>query len=159
MDIWKNTPTNRMRRKKFASYRRAIRYTPRLLTMLCIQNERDTVYANKLTQRLISMNVNKDFTPADYARYGYIMHKLGKTEQAIPALRKAITELPNLVTPWGLLQEKKKYRLLLLGAFQTNDAASNPIPEISKMTEHQLLYSAYKAKFEGWYGCELKGHF
>lgn len=137
----------------------AIRYTPRLLTMQCLQNERDTVYANKLTQRLISMNVNKDFTPADYARYGYIMHKLGKTEQAIPALRKAITELPNLVTPWGLLQEKKKYRLLLLGAFQTNDAASNPIPEISKMTEHQLLYSAYKAKFEGWYGCELKGHF
>lgn len=59
--------------------------------------------------------------------------------------------MPNLATPWHLLGDDNKYRLLLFGAFQ-KDLSSTKLPEEKEMSDHLLLKNAYQPKFTNWYG-------
>ena len=69
-------------------------------------------------------------------------------------LQQAVDDLPNLSTPWLLLGEERKYRLLLLGAFRKN-LFTVDLPEEPDMTAGWLLSLSYGMKFMDWYGHEL----
>lgn len=135
----------------------AIRYSPRILTMQFISNlqESDSVQFQHLHQELSCLKIEKQTKPTDIARLGYIANWCGNKVKAINYLRKAVTILPNLSTPWLLLNENKKYRLLVLGAFKKN-AFSITIPNEPSMTNELLLMMAYKEKFRNWYGSKLE---
>ncbi|MFV0468846.1 MAG: hypothetical protein ACK5MK_07975, partial [Dysgonomonas sp.] len=78
----------------------------------------------------------------------------GKQSVAEEYLRKAVEDLPNLATPWHLLGDDNKYRLLLFGAFQ-KDLLSTELPEEKDMSDDLLFKMAYQPKFANWYGGEL----
>ena len=79
---------------------------------------------------------------------------LGEKEKAKVLLQQAVDDLPNLSTPWLLLGEERKYRLLLLGAFRKN-LFTVDLPEEPDMTAGWLLSLFYGMKFMDWYGYEL----
>lgn len=134
----------------------AIRYTPRLLTGQRIQNlqQNDSIFYNTLLQSLSALTPSAENGPTDYARYGYIARWCGNKSVSDEYLRKALHALPNLATPWHLLGDDNKYRLLLYGAFQ-KDLLSAELPEEKEMTDELLFEMSYQAKFMNWYGSEL----
>ena len=134
----------------------AIRYTPNLLTMQHIQvlKQTDLLFYNTLYQHLSVLKPVFKSSPADYARYGYIAWWCGNRTEASEYLRKAVNQQPNLSTPWRLLGDDDKYRLLLFGAFQRGLLSAEP-PKETKMTNELSLEMAYQAKFKNWYGSEL----
>lgn len=134
----------------------AIRYTPRLLTGRRIQDlqQTDSVFYHTLRQQLSALKPAIHAHPADYARYGYIARWCGNRSDAEIYLRKAVTDLPNLATPWHLLGEDNKYRLLLYGAFHKN-LLSAELPPDQEMSEERLFGRMYNPKFTTWYGREL----
>lgn len=137
------------------SFVNAVCYMPRLLTNERIRRwqQTDTLFYQKLYNRLFLLKPTPDDTPSDYARYGYIARWCGNPS-ADKYLRKAVAALPNLATPWRLLGEEQKYRLLLLGAFRKKfDTAE--LPAGQELTDELMLEMAYSAKFKNWYGCKL----
>ncbi len=134
----------------------AIRYTPRLLTGPRIRDlqQNDQSFYDTLQQSLYALTPSFEDSPTDYARYGYIAWWCGNKSVSDGYLRNAINDLPNLATPWRLLGDENKYRLLLYGAFQSN-LLSIELPREKKMSDELLFKEIYQAKFENWYGCEL----
>lgn len=131
----------------------AIRYMPRLLTGKRIRDlqQNDPVFFLALQQQLATLVPSPTDGPADYARLGYITRWCGNQSVAEEYLRKAVEGMPNLATPWHLLGDDNKYRLLLFGAFQKN-LSSTKLPEEKEMSDHLLLKNAYQPKFTNWYG-------
>lgn len=134
----------------------AIRYTPRLLTGQRIQDlqQNDPVFYHSLQQRLSALTPSPTDSPTDYARLGYIARWCGNQSVAEDYLQKAVEDLPNLATPWHLLGDDNKYRLLLYGAFQ-KDLLSTELPEEKPMSDEMLFKMMYQPKFVNWYGGEL----
>lgn len=134
----------------------AIRYTPRLLTGQRIRDlqQNDSAFYRSLQQQLSALRVTPEDGSTDYARYGYIALWCGNQSAAKDYLRKAVEDLPNLATPWHLLGDNNKYRLLLYGAF-CKDLLSTELPEEKKMSDELLFKMAYQPKFANWYGGEL----
>lgn len=134
----------------------AIRYTPRLLTGQRIRDlkQTDSVFYHNLLQKLSVLQPTSEDDPASYARYGYIARWCGNQSLSNEYLRKAINDLPNLATPWHLLGDDNKYRLLIYGAFR-KDLLSAELPEEKEMTDERLFEMSYQAKFMNWYGSEL----
>lgn len=134
----------------------AIRFMPRLLTEEKTDGLRlsDPGFYRALERRLSDLHTSLEDTPADYARYGYIVHRLGDRPRAERYLRRAVEGLPNLATPWRLLGDTAKYRLLLYGAFQ-KDLRATEIPEDTAITASRLFLRYYPFKFTQWYGQRL----
>ena len=134
----------------------AIRYTPRLLTGKRIRDlqQNDPVFYHSLQQHLSALTPSPADSPTDYARLGYIARWCGNQSVAEKYLQKAVEDLPNLATPWHLLGDDNKYRLLLFGAFQ-KDLLSTELPEEKDMSDDLLFKMAYQPKFANWYGGEL----
>lgn len=134
----------------------AIRYTPRILTMDVINKlqKEDAAYYEALRHALLDLKPGSQDEPADFARLGYVFRCLGNRIVSKIYLAKAVEGLPNLSTPWRLLGEERKYRLLQLGAFRKN-LYSMSIPEEPDMTDELLLQMSYRGKFWDWYGAEL----
>ena len=137
------------------SFVNAVRYMPRLLTNKRIRRwqQTDTLFYQKLHNRLLLLRPAPGDTPSDYARYGYIA-RWCDNPSADEYLQKAVSAVPNLATPWRLLGEEQKYRLLLLGAFR-KELETTELPEEQELTDELMLEMAYSAKFKNWYGCKL----
>lgn len=137
------------------SFVNAVRYMPRLLTNERVRKWRqtDTLFYQNLRDRLWLLRPASGDTPSDYARYGYIARWCGNPS-ADTYLRKAVAALPNLATPWRLLGDDRKYRLLLFGAFR-KELDTAELPEEQELTDELMLEMAYSAKFKNWYGCPL----
>lgn len=86
----------------------------------------------------------------DYARYGYVAHWAGDTITANASLREAVKILPNLTTPYLLLGEYDKYKLLMYGAFHA-DLEHAPLPEYPPVNEDYLLEKQVDVKVRNWY--------
>ena len=134
----------------------AIRYTPRLLTgkRIRLLRQNDPAFYNTLSERLSALTPTPEDGPADYARYGYIARWCGNKSVSDEYLQIAVDALPNLATPWHLLGDDNKYRLLLYGAFQ-KDLLSTELPEEKEMSDELLFKMSYQAKFNNWYGGDL----
>lgn len=134
----------------------AIRFTPRLLTGARIRDleQSDTAFYQVLKQHLCELKPSPSDGPADYARYGYIARWCGNKPASDEYLQKAVKDLPNLATPWHLLGDDNKYRLLLFGAFQ-KDLQSVELPEEKEISDEFLFKMAYQPKFRNWYGKDL----
>lgn len=134
----------------------AIRYTPRLLTGPRIHHlqQNDQPFCHTLRQHLSALAPSPEDSPANYARYGYIARWCGNQSVSDEYLRIAVSELPNLATPWHLLGDDNKYRLLLYGAFR-KDLSTIELPEEKAMSDELLFTKTYEIKFQNWYGCEL----
>lgn len=141
--------------KALHSFTNAVCCTPRLLhnERIRIWAQNDSIFYKKLVNKLSSLGPNAGASPSDYARYGYIAHWCGNP-CANKYLKNAITALPNLATPWRLLGDEQKYRLLTFGAFQKNSLPTT-LPEEKNMTDSLLLDMTYAAKFNNWYGLKL----
>lgn len=134
----------------------AIRYTPRLLTGKRIRDlqQNDPAFYHSLQQHLSALTPSPEDSPTDYARLGYIARWCGNKPASNEYLQRAVKDLPNLATPWHLLGDDNKYRLLLFGAFQ-KDLLSTELPEEKDMSDDLLFKMAYQPKFANWYGGEL----
>ena len=134
----------------------AVRLTPRVLTLPDIRElaQTDTTQFRALRTALSHLQLSASATPSDRARLGYIAYWNGEKEKAKVLLQQAVDDLPNLSTPWLLLGEERKYRLLLLGAFRKN-LFTVDLPEEPDMTAGWLLSLFYGMKFMDWYGHEL----
>ncbi len=132
---------------------KAIYYTPRLLTGQWIQElkQHDKDFYEALQRQLCALTPANEDSPADYARYGYIARWCGNRALSDKYLRIAIDRLPNLATPWHLLGDDDKYRLLIYGAFQ-KDLPSAELPEEKKTNNEFLFEENYRPKFENRYG-------
>ena len=131
----------------------AIRYTPRLIAGEAMMRwqEQDCLFYHRIQQTVSAFRPAPDAPPADYARYGYLAHSLGDTLRATGYLQQAVYALPNLATPWLLLGDTAKYRLLLYGAFQS-DSSRDELPEQPTLTPTRLLEMSYAPKVQSWYG-------
>ncbi len=134
----------------------AIHYTPRLLTGKRIRDLQrdDPAFFKSLQQQLAVLAASPTDSPANQARLGYIACWLGNKPAADKYLRKAVKGLPNLATPWHLLGDDNKYRLLLFGAFR-KDLLSTELPEEKEMSDELLFEMGYQPKFANWYGGTL----
>lgn len=155
--LWALSDVQYQRNKKeiaLQSFVNAVRYMPRLLTNERIRKwqQTDTLFYQQLHDRLLLLKPVSGDSPSDYARYGYIA-RWCNDPLADDYLRKAVAALPNLATPWRLLGEDRKYRLLLFGAFRKELDAE--LPEEQELTDDIMLEMAYSAKFKNWYGCKL----
>ena len=110
--------------------------------------------AVRYTPRMANGELIPGAAPADYARYGYLAYTAGDTLQAEKYLRQAVRALPNLTTPWLLLGDTMKYRLLIYGAFQ-RDLSHKKLPEQPVLTSDSLFYMNYDLKVQNWYGGSL----
>ena len=144
-------------KKKVAlqSFINAVRFTPRLLTneRIRIWKQNDPLFYRELCDKLLTLQPLAEDSPSDYARYGYIARWCGSSH-ADEYLRQAITALPNLATPWHLLGDDRKYKLLLFGAFQKGTVPTEQ-PEEQGLTDERLFDRSYSAKFRNWYNGEL----
>jgi tetratricopeptide (TPR) repeat protein len=134
----------------------AIRYTPRLLTGSRIRDfqQNDISFYNMLPQQRSALTPAPDDNPGDYARYGYIARWYDNKFVSDKYLWKAINEMPNFATPWYLLGDDNKYRVLLYGAFH-KDLLSIELPKEKEMSDELLFEEIYQTKFENWYGKKL----
>jgi len=137
------------------SFVNAVRYMPRLLTNERIRRwkQTDTLFYQNLRDRLWLLRPAPGDAPSDYARYGYIA-RWCDNPSADTYLRKAVAALPNLATPWRLLGDDRKYRLLLFGAFR-KELDTAELPDEQELTDELMFEMAYSAKFKNWYGCKL----
>lgn len=134
----------------------AIRYTPRLLTGQRIRElkRHDRKFYDALLQQLCALTPADGDSPADYARYGYIARWCGNRALSDKYLRIAVERLPNLATPWHLLGDDDKYRLLIYGAFRKKQPTTDFF-ENKEITDWELFVRSYRHKFESRYGCLL----
>lgn len=77
-------------------------------------------------------------------------HWAGDTLTANTYLREAVRILPNLTTPYLLLGEYEKYKLLMYGAFYA-DLKQAPLPEHLPVNEDFLLEKQVDVKVRNWY--------
>lgn len=135
----------------------AIRYTPRLLNDERMQwwKQTDSLFHACVIRKVFEKKPCKGDPASDYARYGYIAHWTGDTVTANTCLREAVKILPNLVTPYLLLKEYDKYKLLIYGAFHT-DLKHMSLPEYPLVNEDYLLEKQVVVKVKNWYEAKLQ---
>lgn len=94
-------------------------------------------------------------SPIKKANCGYILHYWWHRDKAISLLSDAVGNMPGLQTPWMLLGEKEKYRLLRDGVLNNGNktASTGNTPLTTDMLE--LMLASYLPKFETWYCAEL----
>lgn len=148
----------------------AILLSPRVLGMEDIRmlEKADSCFYHHLLDNLLSRHpVNTD-RPSDFARYGFIAFFCGRMNEAERFLSQAVTEMPNLSTPWRLLGEVKqkkgenevaevclrKYKLLTFGTFTNSKELARKDLKLTFLQEKDLFQS-YSMKFREWYGCKL----
>ena len=131
----------------------AVRYTPRMANGELMQawKHQDSLFYNRVWEAAVALRPAPGAAPADYARYGYLAYTSGDTLQAGKYLQQAVRALPNLTTPWLLLGDTMKYRLLIYGAFQ-RDLSHKKLPEQPVLTSDSLFYMNYDFKVQNWYG-------
>ena len=105
-----------------------------------------------------------DAPPATSARYGYLAYRCGEETVAEKYLERALAGLPNLSTPWLLLERiyekqgrheeavacQKKHRLLTQGAFQPQGMECKEDTDTPRSAE-QELQAFYLYKFKSWH--------
>ena len=125
---------------------------PRLLTHVRMEEwkRKDRCFYRALHDSLSILKPSAEATPSDYARYGYIARWCGNS-CADEYLRVAVDGLPNLATPWHLLGDDRKYRLLLYGVFRQNLGEAE-LPEQVPMTDVLLFEMSCMVKLQNWYG-------
>ncbi len=130
----------------------AVRNMPRLLTHVRMEEwkRKDRCFYRALHDSLSILKPSAEATPSDYARYGYIARWCGNS-CADEYLRVAVDGLPNLATPWHLLGDDRKYRLLLYGVFRQNLGEAE-LPEQVPMTDVLLFEMSCMVKLQNWYG-------
>ena len=133
----------------------AVWCVPRLLTneRIYYWKKNDGEYYKSLFDSLSKISCVSDTNASDLARYGYIAKWCGKSDANI-YLELAVKKMPNLSTPWLLLGEDMKYRLLIFGAYKKN-LSNLVLPKMDSFTDNDLFRLVYKNKFHRWYGCEL----
>lgn len=141
---------------------KAVRLYPALLNMKWMKrliHEEPELY-ECLKSRLLAEY--SGVSPADDARYGYILYYCGDKMRAMDFLKKAVGALPNLSTPWYLLAElnqecqndaeaercRRRYMLLRQGAFWGMIQGGK---EELREPEEVDLYQGYALKFRDWY--------
>lgn len=136
---------------------RAVWEVPRLLdseSMRLLKSQSPDIYNHMCVN--IMLRGSMAVSPKECARYGYVLDALGKPHESVAYLRKAVSELPNLSTPWRLLDEQEKYELLSKGAFQgKKEKDKNKQQEYKMLTDYDLLEIGYRLRFGCWYGREL----
>lgn len=134
----------------------AITYTPRLLKGKQMQewSKTDTLFYHKLIREILKKRPVLEASPADYARYGYIVYWYGDTLTATTCLKKAVKELPSLATPWHLLGDEHKYKLLMYGAFH-NNLIDGQSPKQIQINLERLLAMTIHVKIKNWYGIDI----
>lgn len=137
------------------SFMYAVYNIPRLLQNKRIQEwqKSDSVFYNRVINELLELQPSSEDSPADYARYGYIARWCNVPYEEY--LRTAIEKLPNLATPWYLLGDLSKYKLLTYGVFYKKMPISTSFIE-EEFTDNALFKRNYENKFKKWYGDELK---
>ena len=130
----------------------AIRYTPRLLDdeRMRYWKQTDSIFHASVVRKALKDKPVNGASALDYARYGYVAHWAGDTITANASLREAVKILPNLTTPYLLLGEYDKYKLLMYGAFHS-DLEHAPLPEYPPVNEDYLLEKQVDVKVRNWY--------
>lgn len=85
---------------------------------------------------------------------GKILYISGDRTKAKGYLAYAVNKLPNLSTPWLLLGDEKKYRLLTDGVFNINKGEIHKNEK--RQTLMELFSSMYDVRFQTWYGQKLE---
>ena len=131
----------------------AICYTPRLLDDEWMHGWKrsDSLFHVRVVQKALEKKPGSKASASDYARYGYVAHWAGDTLTGNACLREAVKILPNLTTPYLLLGEYEKYKLLMYGAFHAN-LEHAPLPEYPPVNEDYLLKKIVAVKIRNWYG-------
>lgn len=131
----------------------AVRYTPRLVhgELMQVWKRQAPLFYKRVWRKAVSLRPEPGASPADDARYGYLVYTAGDTLQAERYLRQAVLALPNLTTPWLLLGDTMKYRLLVYGAFQ-RDLSHKKLPEHPVLSSDILFHMNYAPKVQNWYG-------
>lgn len=88
--------------------------------------------------------------PVTSAKYGYLLYYMGHKEKSKAYLNYAVDRLPNLSTPWLLLGDDEKYRLLTDGAYSMRRKKSND--EDTHITLMELFSRLYNDRFRTCYG-------
>lgn len=150
---------NGMEQQARATMCRAICNMPRLMHSKELANiaVRDSTFYQALKTDVMTVTGHccKVTSPIKKANYGYILHYWGHRDKAIPLLTDAVGNMPGLQTPWMLLGEKEKYRLLRDGVLNNDNktASTGNTPLTTDMLE--LMLASYLPKFETWYCAEL----
>ncbi len=128
----------------------AIRYTPRLLDYdkMNLWKNTDSAFHASVIQKVLATKPGN--SALDYAHYGYVAHWKRDTLTANAYLREALKLLPNFATPYLLLGEHDKYKLLIYGAF-CSDLRHIPLPEDPQINENYLLEKQVAVKVKKWY--------
>ena len=110
----------------------------------------DSIFHASVVRKALEDKPVNGASALDYARYGYVAHWAGDTITANASLREAVKTLPNLTTPYLLLGEYDKYKLLMYGAFHA-DLEHAPLPEYPPVNEDYLLEKQVDVKVRNWY--------
>lgn len=148
-----------MKQQAHATMRNAICNMPRLMhskELASITVTDSTFYeALKTDVMTVTRHCSKVASPIKKANCGYILHYWGHRDEAIPLLSDAVGNMPGLQTPWMLLGEKEKYRLLRDGVLNNGykTESTGNTPQMTDMLE--LMLASYLPKFETWYCADL----
>lgn len=142
---------------------KAVRLAPSILNMKSMKHISQVDGAFYQSLKVSLLKNDECMVPTDFARYGYILYHLGKKTKAEQYLKKSISILPNLSTPWLLLGEikrmqhkeaeaelcMKRFCLLTNGAFRSSLSADNK-NTIKDADDYDLIKN-YVLKFQEWY--------
>ena len=130
----------------------AICYTPRLLDDEWMHGWKrsDSLFHVRVVRKALEKKPGNEASASDYARYGYAVHWIGDTLTASTYLKRAVRLLPNLATPYLLLGEYDKYKLLMYGAFHA-DVKRASLPDLPPVNEDYLLKKQVAVKIRNWY--------
>lgn len=131
---------------------KAIYYTPRLLDDERMKwwEQSDSLFYQSVIEDVISLKPGNSASAWEYAHYGYVLHWKGEIITATDYLKKALEILPNLTTPYLLLEEYDKYKLLIYGAFHA-DLNKMKLPDYPLINEDFLWKKQAGVKFKSWY--------
>lgn len=135
---------------------KAINLTPRLLDDEWMKKweKSDSLFYQKIIEEVIKLKPEKKASASAYARYGYILSWKGENATATIYLTKALEILPNLATPYLLLGEINKYKLLTYGAFHSG-IERKKLPNYPPINEDFLWQQQAALKIQKWYDYEV----
>jgi len=114
----------------------------------------DNPFSNDIRMALLNEISKRPNDPVTSAKYGYLLYFMCYEAKAKGYLAYAVNKLPNLSTPWLLLGDEKKYRLLTDGAFNINKGEIHKNEK--RQTLMELFSSMYDVRFQTWYGQKLE---
>jgi tetratricopeptide (TPR) repeat protein len=146
--------------KAIAYWEKGILQFPRLL--LCDEYINigvcDTVLFSRLNDKILGdYPGEKVLKGKEYAKWGFILNRLGNTDEAIKLLRHSVTYSPNLPVPWLILGDKQKYHFLVNGPFPNYKYYDNHEENVT-FTLFELIRNVYSIRFATWYADKLVGN-